>query len=354
MAGLSVLAYIVPRLSIQVENAASACLQFILSEHPEAAAGLAEYLRPAGINLPATLAFSTQAVIWHRRAVRPDICGSSGDEQDLIIEAKFHAPLTDGQPVDYVWCLPKKSAGLLLFLVPAARLDELWQEVKGRCEAQRIPVGERVQYANGLAAASLQQTHRLAIASWESLLAAIEKHAQNDARALADVEQLCSLCDELLSGKFANLELRADPNRGRPEPQMRSMVDQIVAGLVGTGHAKLKGYRATPGSGYYKRYMTLAGCKNWCVEFNTEYWARFGQSVIWLSGNTKWMSADDAAALETMFANSFARRLREEVLIPLLATHAGSEAEAREHLLTQAVSVATRLAAVPTPAEDDS
>lgn len=99
MSATSVLAFIVPKLGIQIENAVSDCLQFILSTHPEAADAFMGYLRPAGLELPAPLEFTTQ-MMWQRFGARPDLTGMSGEDAFVVLEAKFHAPLTKGQPIE--------------------------------------------------------------------------------------------------------------------------------------------------------------------------------------------------------------------------------------------------------------
>jgi len=345
MPATSILAFIVPKLVIQAENAASDCLMFVLSTYPKAAESLIGNLRATGLDLPLPLEFTTQ-VVWKQGGGRPDILGKSGDDAFLIIEAKFDAPLTKSQPVDYLSCLPNNASGILLFLTPAARVEEIWGALDKRCRRARLVLGERAAYPNGLFAAPLQSGHRLAIASWESLLSWLlhDLSESNDRNAHANLLQLASLCERLLSGELASSSLLGDTDPDKRDRQLRAMVDKVVTGLVEAGHATLKDYRSTPGPGYYKRYMTLSGRKNWCVEFNTEYWARFGESLIWLSGNL--VSAADCTALDTGLANS-PRRIRKAILIPLLAKHAHSEAEAREQMTVQAATVAKVLASTP-------
>ena len=343
----SVLAFIVPKLVLQAENAVSDCLQFILSNYPRAADSLVAYLARTGVALPAPLEFTTQ-IMWEHGGGRPDMLGTHGERPLLVVEAKFDAPLTMSQPVDYVRCLPTDASGILLFLAPAVRIEEMWETLEKRCTAARIPLGPRSECANGLVAATLHGNHRLAIASWESLMSTLLDALSpvSEPEAHADVSQLRALCARLLSGEIADRGFAGDPDRNERDQQMRRAVDSVVTNLMEAGHANTKGYRPTPGPGYYKRYMTLHGRKNWCVEFNSEYWARFGESQIWLSSNRQWLSDADCAALETKFAPSI-RRIRQEVLIPLLMRHACSRQEALEQMTTQAADVATLLAATP-------
>lgn len=341
MEATSVLAFIVPRLTNQVENAVTDCLQFILSKHARVANAFRAYLRTAGVELPDSLEFTTQ-VHWHDLGVRPDLSGVSGGETFVVLEAKFYAPLTKGQPVGYLPCLPTKGKGILIFVAPGSRIDEVWGELEGRCFSSRIPLGDRVQHQDGLSSASLQSAHRLAITSWESLLKVLEQSVTPGNDAHADLLQLCALCDRVLRGELPSVVHVADGGGPEAHRQLKEMVDAIASGLIAEGIADTKGYRATPGPGYYKRYMTLAGRVNWCVEFNQEYWARFGESQIWLSGDLKSMSPSDVDSLDAMLLERVPR-LYHQYLIPL-RNSARSESEAFRHMLKQALTVARRLA----------
>jgi hypothetical protein len=337
----SVLAFIVPKLAIQAENAVSDCLFFILATYPKAAESFARYLAQTGVSLPSPIEYTTQ-VMWERGGGRPDMLGRSGDKPFLVVEAKFEAPLTDRQPVGYVSALPAKG-GLLLFIAPAKKITWLMESLQRRCRTSRLPIDAFVHCGEGLTSASLCGVHRLAVASWEALIGALlhDLATAGDSAALADATQLSSLCTRLLSGELSLTPL-AHPSDER-DRALRKMVDSVVGNLVDAGHATTKGYRATPGPGYYKRYMRLSERMNWCVEFNSEYWARFGQSVIWLSNGFQWVSEGERAALNASLLSS-RHSIRKQVLIPLLANHARSESEALEQMTTQALHVADVLA----------
>jgi hypothetical protein len=172
MPATSVLAFIVPKLGIQAENAVSDCLYFILSTYSKAADSFINYLQLTRVVLPKPLQFATQ-VMWEHAGGRPDILGKSGEQAFLVIESKFDAPLTKSQPVDYVRYLPKDSGGVLLFITPAARSEDLWQALVKRCKTARIPIGSRIKHKNGLLTAPLRETHCLALAPWESLISTL-------------------------------------------------------------------------------------------------------------------------------------------------------------------------------------
>lgn len=236
--------------------------------------------------------------------------------------------------------------------MPHSRIEEIWKSITTRCTSGHYRVGPETVHENGLIAAHLQSSHRLALASWEGLLSTLTRSVAVDSAAHADLLQLNALCDRVLSQDLANQAVLAGSSGDKAHPQLRAMVDRITVGLIEGGHARVdRRYRATPGPGYYKRYMTVAGRLNWCVEFNFEYWARFGKSLIWLSATTSCLAAGDVPALEAMLLDGALKDGRQ-LLIPLLAGHARSEKEALEHMLTQAAAVAERLAKLPYVVDD--
>lgn len=54
--------------------------------------------------------------------------------------------------------------------------------------------------------------------------------------------------------------------------------------LSESGIFDTKGYRATPGPRFYRRFGTLSGHVNWFVEYNEEYATRFEESSLWVGG----------------------------------------------------------------------
>lgn len=343
----SVLAFIVPRLGIQLENAITDCLCYILGEHPDAANSFFSHLRPTGVALPRGLKFHTQ-VVWSLGEGRPDMVGEVGSRVYLIVEAKFDAPLTPTQPVGYLKALPSAAGGVLLFICPAARKDELWSSLTKRCQTKRVSVGARAESPNGLVSAPVAESHSLALTSWEGLIGTLmaDLAKAGKSRALEDVSQLGTLCERLLSG-----ELKSSPSLDSAQfevgwqKQLRLTVDKISHALQDAGHAKTRGYRSTPGPGYYKRYMTLSGRVNWCVEFNTEYWALIGESLLWLSATITPETQADCDLLNQRLGNA-GHKLRDQLLIPLLMAHTKTEGQAVDQMSRQAAAVATHLAAI--------
>jgi hypothetical protein len=65
---------------------------------------------------------------------------------------------------------------------------------------------------------------------------------------------------------------------------MRSLVDEVAGHLIESGVFATRGYRATPGSYFYRRFGDLSGRMNWSIGYDEQYAARFEESLLWLRG----------------------------------------------------------------------
>jgi len=350
MPASSVLSFIVPKLVLQAENAVTECLQYLLSTYPPAARALVKRLEQTGIRLPHDLEYSTQ-MVWERGGMRPDVVGTSDGTHLLILEAKFFAPLTKNQPAEYVRCLPSSRAGLLLFVAPAARVSDLWSRLLSHCMSKRYSLGEPDHHAQDFISTPLLGSHRLVVVSWERLFdwltGGLDPEA--DLSAMADLEQVRSLSERILSGELAAREFPASGQTDGRELQLQETTRKVAKRLVKAGHATTKGYRATPGPGYYTRYLTLSGRINWFVGYDSEYWARFGESLIWLAGR---LSPEETEALGARLAGSLIE-YGGRALIPLSPRYSKSADEAIDQMARQAISVAEALAEIPLPSGGD-
>ena len=338
MASTSLLAFLVPRLVIQTENAVSDALYFILRENPQLAEALTDWLRSTEVPLPRDLSFATQ-VAWADSG-RPDLIGSYGNTPVLLIESKFGAPLTDAQPVGYLRRLPPGN-GILLFLTPENRVDEVWATIKKRCRAAQVKLDDATIYSHGLRFSRLRTGSGVAIAPWQSLLALLSETPNLTSAGSEDLRQLHSLVSGLLQAPPAS-----NSEEDKLVREVRHIVDEVTRRLSELGHATLKGYRATPGPGYYKRYMSLHGHPNWCVEFNVDYWAKTAQSPIWLTVPMRPPHSPEYTVLASELGH-LPRIMAEQLLIPLLAKGCQSEEEVIVQMTDQARTVASLLQPAP-------
>jgi hypothetical protein len=83
---------------------------------------------------------------------------------------------------------------------------------------------------------------------------------------------LQSLCDRIDAEEFQPLTENdiTSPTKRRIF-QLRGLIDDFANRLVDSGIISIKGYRATPGPDYYKRYIAFKDFpknwgKDWCIE----------------------------------------------------------------------------------------
>ena len=119
-----------------------------------------------GPGLPFGLRFRTQNWLADDQAI-PDLVGNTQDGvQVLVVEAKFWAGLTANQPVTYLKRLPAERPGLLLFIAPEDRADNLWDALLGCCRKAQL---HEVEERNTAAGRALRFGESwLALTSWRS------------------------------------------------------------------------------------------------------------------------------------------------------------------------------------------
>ena len=128
------------RFHPRMEEVAVEALTYILNRYPASREGLAELVeRPVPDMRLSAQPFETEAVAPD--GTRPDVLQRGDDRRErFFIEAKFYAPLTRNQPVRYLERLTTKGVSVLMFLAPAERVDELWDELLGRLKDRGLYV----------------------------------------------------------------------------------------------------------------------------------------------------------------------------------------------------------------------
>jgi hypothetical protein len=299
----------------QTENLASEALVFILANSPTARRALTEYLTHPNLDIPKELAFRSQ--VKDESETIPDIVGVDEDGvEHVLIEAKFWAGLTDNQPVEYLNRMASKS-GVLLFLVPDARLETLWPELVRRCEDARM-TPTPVEIASRHWRCARVGAKQMGITSWRRLLAylsgAVVKAGERD--AAQDIEQLKDLCDRMDSDAFLPLtggDLA--PQIGRRFAQFCDLVDRATEVLVQKGIADKKNLRTKGIKGTYGQYFRLKGC-GCCLGVDPYLWSTHAETPIWLDvSDENWKRTGAIkAALRTLFNSNPPRAYQTEGL----------------------------------------
>jgi hypothetical protein len=283
----SILAYVAPRLTSQLENVVTDGLAYLLKQYSDVRNAFQKYVSQIDDKLPDSLKFDTQAS-W-RDASRPDMVGRDDEgRRILIVESKFWASLTKNQPMAYIEQLAVDKPALLLFIAPKDRLPTLWQELTTRCGigAASAQVTEEAASPFHVFILDKSRHHYLALTSWESLLEALTQQVR-DSAALEDIRQLQSLC-------FS----RTWPDRAE-KSDYEKLIDALIARLVQARIASIEGYKAVRRPTSYKRYMTFNGLMNWCVEYNESHFERFYPSRLWL---TKYLAEADMPRVTELLA----------------------------------------------------
>jgi hypothetical protein len=270
----SILAHLAPLLTNQLENVATEALAHLLLEYPVVSDAFREYVCQAGIDLPDSLKFNTQARGWQDTAI-PDLVGLDDEGRYiLIVESKFWAVLTPNQPETYIKRMPAGMPAILLFIAPASRLLTLWQELLDRSQFHPSTGQPQVAKTTQFYILQMADQHILALTAWESVLAVLYQKTQQagEEYASGDIWQLQSLGARIDAEAFQPLtsDEVISPTEKRIN-QFRGLVNEIVARLVDSGIISTKGYHPASGPGFYRSYFSVHGSVNWCVEYNDEY-----------------------------------------------------------------------------------
>ena len=131
----TLLAHLVPRLTNQVENAATEGLGYILNRSTGSMQALNDLLQEGGFGIEPVVRVATQ--VTYEDGSRPDMAGyDKRDATRLLVEAKFDAPLLEGQASGYSRLLDQPGPAARLFIVPERRIPTVWAEIERQMEGQ--------------------------------------------------------------------------------------------------------------------------------------------------------------------------------------------------------------------------
>ena len=176
----SVLAEVIPRV-MQREPAATQALHYILDASSDLARTFVELLEGGRFEIGV---IGTEWI--YGKKFRPDLAiHDTGEVLRMFVENKFDAPLGPGQPVDYLKALDPHPASVLAFIAPEHRIDDLWEELKGKCDSAELERGEESRTADRRRIRVDKRT--MLITSWRRVLEALQETAA--ARGLSAIEQ---------------------------------------------------------------------------------------------------------------------------------------------------------------------
>ncbi|MDE0144019.1 MAG: hypothetical protein OXI80_00800 [Caldilineaceae bacterium] len=274
-------AHIAPWLTDRIEDVAVEALGYVLSKSPAARRALAEIIEDGGTKVGSIAEVRTQSI--GTEGERPDLtCYDEEKTERVLIEAKFWAHLTPNQPNEYLKRLPKDRPAALLFIAPAARLEELWQELCWRAREMEPKFTIKVVSNSGsLRTATVAcGERRLMLTSWAALLGHMEDKA-NDVES--DIGQLRGLTDGM--DRDALPPFRSDDllsESARYLLQVVQLVDDATYHAERRGCLNTDGLKATPWTTGYGRFIRVGGIDTW-FGIHLRGWANHSDTPLWLS-----------------------------------------------------------------------
>ena len=279
----TLLAYLVPKLTSGVEDAATEALAYILNKSTACRESLADLV---GIGTADIIRVETQ--VTAPDGSQPDlVCFDTGNEKRLIVESKFWAGLTDNQPNAYIGQLPETGRSVLLFIAPDVRISTLWTTINHRASEGDIPL-EPIDSSGRIPTARVYGTEKqLMLVSWTRMLDKMLAIAE-DSEISADIMQLRGLAQRQDEEAFLPLhsEELGPAFARRVRGFVRLINDAIDARGVGEGWMNIVGL-STSSLGYgYGRYFRFPGMEEiWKLSLDHVQWATGGDTPLWLSCN---------------------------------------------------------------------
>ena len=308
----TLLSYLVPKLTNQVENAATDGLGYILEKSESAMDAFNLLLQQGGYAGNPIARVETQAS--YDDGSRPDMTGHDEDNvKRLLVEAKFWAALSDGQASGYLEQFDEPGPAMLLFIAPEARIATLWAEIKRQINDDGQRRLETPVVSNAMRSAAVAgEEKRLMLVSWRGLFARLAASEDND-DVEGDIYQLQGLAD----GQDADAFLPVHGQDVSPEIGRRILgYNALAYDVVERGKTEkwlvTKGLRVTPQIYGYGRFFRFSGVESdFWIGINCEKWAADDDTPLWL-----WAVDETPKTLET-----FAKALSVQVYDQWIPIH---------------------------------
>lgn len=282
----TLLAYLVPKLTSGVEDAATDALAFILNRSEPCRKALVQMASEGQHQLVPLESVSTQVTVDD--GGRLDLVAYDANEQPrLIIESKFWAALLSGQASGYVTHLAGDGPATLLFVAPEVRRETLWTKIEGQfSEENGMRLGEARQVGPITTAEVDGSSRRIALTSWYELLNHLERA---DLSMGSNIRQLRNLANAQDDQAVAPLHA-GDFNPAIPRRHLDfcRIVDSVIDAGAHDGWISTKGLNATAQRDGYLRYFQFCSedgdsmSKVIALYFSADRWVGSGTTPIWL------------------------------------------------------------------------
>ena len=279
----TLMAHLVPRLTRQVENAATDALGYILNKSPETMQVLNNLLQAPGFDIEPIARVETQ--VTYEDGSRPDMAGyDKSNVKRMLVEAKFWAALSEDQASGYARQFDEPGPAVLLFIAPETRIPTLWASITWQMEKQsRLEV---IKSSPGSKRASVIGTERhLMLVSWVRLLDSMAALAGDNVVG-SDIQQLRGLAE--VQDAQAFLPIRSEelsPSLAHRVVWYNKLADHAVGSRgVPEGWMDIRGLQATSRRWGYGRYFRFTGVEGYFwFGVNHERWAGNGDTPLWLT-----------------------------------------------------------------------
>ena len=264
------------------ENLATNSLHYILNNSKSAQDALLDYINSIKF-INTKLFFRTQVHDDEDRSI-PDLVGFDDEnDQVCIIESKFWAGLTDHQPVTYIKRLHSLKPSMLVFLVPAKRIDSIWSELVSRCSKEGLKIVNTARKPHAIYG-NLNQNQVLCVTDWSSLLSHIETELDvtGDYRIKSDVLQLKGLCDQMDEKAFLPLDsMEINPMIPKRNIQFAELVDNVIEYGKEKNFSQDNTLSHSTGKHSYGRYIMI-GNYYFNFKFDNKLWSDVRNNPFWL------------------------------------------------------------------------
>jgi hypothetical protein len=277
----SLFGHIVLRFTSEAENLATESLFYLLSNSKPANDAFFRFINNIQ-NINSDLTFRTQ--VYDEDESIPDLVGFDNEnDQICIIESKFWAGLTHNQPISYIKRFNQSKKSIILFLVPAKRIDSIWSELTSKCKKSGLVIEKTVRKPHVIHG-SLNKNHEICVTDWNSLLKVIETEldAVGDYITKSDLIQLRGLCDQMDEEAFLPIDPQEiSPMIAKRNIQFAELVDNVIAHGISKDLFQLDGLKQSSGTFHYGRYFKINDY-NFNFKFDNRLWNELRNTPFWL------------------------------------------------------------------------
>lgn len=266
------------------EDVATEALWHLLDKSTACREALNDVLRSGVRDLKPIVKVRTQVI--GLRGTRPDLVGfDEGGKERALVEVKFWADLTPKQPDGYLDRLPDDGPTVLMFLVPARRVKEVWSTLRERLEGRKLlDLGSERRCVR----VGDSQRH-LMLVSWTGLLDSMAARAGVGRTGVEnEILQLRNLAKHVIDGAYKPLgqDEKFGEDSDRRMQDFQCLVNDATEEGIKQGWASRKGLAATPREYGFGRYVRLSGTAVVWFGINKERFEETGGTPLWVELQT--------------------------------------------------------------------